>query len=220
MGHRRFVDRHGLEAALEGRVLFKVLAVFVQGRRTDGLKFPASKHWFEDAGRVDRAFRCTRANERVNFVDEDDDVAAIADFLGDLLEAFFEVTAVAASGDKAAEVERVDLFVLERLRNLALDDRLCEALDDGGLADAGLTDQNRVVLGATGKDLHDAFHFLLAPDDGVEFPVARRLREVAAVLVENRRALVRRRRFCAADDRGFLALVTREQLNDGLANAS
>jgi hypothetical protein len=49
-----------------------------------------------------------------------------------------------------------------------LDDVLGQALDDGGLADTGLADQDGVVLGAAREDLHDPLDLLLAPDDRVE----------------------------------------------------
>src|SRR5580658_9400022 len=48
----------------------------------------------------------------VDLVDEDDDVTARANLLGDLLEALLEVTAVTAAGDQRSEVERVELLVL------------------------------------------------------------------------------------------------------------
>src|SRR5690606_26622734 len=96
----------------------------------------------QDVGGIDRALCGARTHEGVDLVDEDDDVAARADLLGDLLEALLEVAAVAGSGDERAEVERVDLLLLERLGHIALDDREGEALDDGRLADSGLTDQH------------------------------------------------------------------------------
>ncbi len=103
-----------------------------------------------------------------------------------ILQALLEVTAVAGTGDERAEVERVELLVLQRLGNIALDDRLGQTFDDGGLADAGLADQDGVVLGTAGEDLHDPLRLLLAPDDRVELVVARGLGEVATELVEHR----------------------------------
>src|SRR6185437_249425 len=161
----------------------------------------------------------TGADERVDLVDERDDVAAGADLLGDLLQALLEVAAVAGAGDERAEVERVELLVLQRLRHVAADDRLGEALHDGGLADAGLADQHGVVLGAARQDLHDALDLLLAPDHGVELVVARGLREVAAELVEDLAACLRRRLIVAADLHLLLALVAGEELDDLLAHA-
>jgi hypothetical protein len=60
----------------------------------------------------------------------------------------------------------------------------CEALDDRGLADAGLADQHRVVLGLAREDLDRAPDLLVPADDRVELPAARGLHEVAAVLLE------------------------------------
>ena len=42
----------------------------------------------------------------------------------------------------------IDLLVLQALRNVAADDALGQALDDGRLTDAGLADQHRIVLRA------------------------------------------------------------------------
>ena len=71
-----------------------------------------------------------------------------------------------------------------------LGDPLGEALDDGRLADAGLADEHRVVLGAAGEDLHDPLDLGLAADDGVELAVGRQLGQVAAELVEQLRGLL------------------------------
>ena len=55
--------------------------------------------------------------------------------------------------------------------HVAVDDPLGEALDDRGLADAGLADQDGVVLGAAGEDLDDAADLVVAPDHRVELAV-------------------------------------------------
>ena len=189
MGDRRLLDVDRLEPPLERRVLLEVLAVLVARRRADRLQLAAREHRLEDAGRVDRALGRAGADERVQLVDEQHDVAAGPDLLEDLLQPLLEVAAVAGAGHERAEVERVDLLALERLGNLALDDVLGEALDDRGLADAGLADQHRVVLGPARQHLHDALDLLLAADDRVELGLARELGEVAAELVEHHRAL-------------------------------
>ena len=85
----------------------------------------------------------------MHLVDEQDDVAAGADLLEHLLQSLFEVTAVAAARNERTKVKGVQLLVLESLGHLALDDVLRQPFDDGGLADARLADEHRVVLGAT-----------------------------------------------------------------------
>ncbi len=128
-----------------------------------------------------------------------------------------EITAVAAAGHERAEVEGVQLLVLERLGHLSAHDVLREALDDGGLADAGLTDEDRVVLGAPRQHLHDPLDLLLATDHRVELALAGSLGEVAAELIEHQRC----RRGAlggATGGRGLLALIAAEQLDDLLAH--
>ena len=180
LGH---LDLH--EAPLEGGVALEVLAVLVQRGGADGLQLAAGQRRLEDAGRVDGALRGARADEVVELVDEQDDVARLADLLHDLLEALLELAAVLAAGDERGEVERPHLLALEQLGDLVVGDALGEALDDGRLADARLADEHGVVLGAPAEDLHDPLDLGLAADARVELALFGELGEVAAELVEH-----------------------------------
>src|SRR5262249_38501933 len=186
---RRLVDADLLEAALERGVALEVLAVLVERRRADRLQLAARKRRLEDRRCVDRALRGAGADEVMQLVDEQDDVAALLDLLHDLLQPLLELAAVLRAGDERGEVERVDLLALQQLGDLAVGDALREALDDGGLADAGLADQHRVVLLPPREDLHDPLDLGLATDDRIQLPLACLLREVAAELIEQLRAL-------------------------------
>src|SRR5829696_167785 len=181
---RRLADLDGLEAALQGLVLLHVLAVLVDRRRADDLDLTPRQRRLENRSRVYRALGGTCTDEVVDLVDEQDDVAVIGDLLHYLLEALLELAAVLGAGDQGAEIERVDLFVAEDLGHLALGDLLREPLDDGGLADAGLTYNHRVVLGAPDEDLHDPRYLLAPADDGIQLVLLGVGREVPAVLVE------------------------------------
>ena len=174
-----------LEAALEGGVALEVLAVFVERGGADGLQLAARQRRLEDGGRVDRAFGGAGADQVVELVDEQDDVALLADLLHDFLEALFELAAVLGAGDQGREVEREDLLALEQLGHLVVGDALGEAFDHGGLADAGFADEHRVVLGAPREDLHDPLDLGDAADAGVELAFFGELGEVAAELVEH-----------------------------------
>ena len=166
-----------------------------------GLQLAARERRLEDRGGVDRALGGARADEVVELVDEQDDVAALGDLLHHLLQALLELAAVLRAGDQGRQVQRVDLLALEQLGHVGVRDALGEALDDGGLADARLADEHGVVLRAPREDLHDPLDLGLAPDDGVELAVGGELGQVAAELVEQLRgllALALRRRRAAA----------------------
>ena len=155
-----------LEAALECSVLLEVLAVLVERGGTDGLQFASGQHRLEDRRGVDGAFGRTGTHERVDLVDEQDDVAAGLDLFETFLEALLEIAAVARPGHERAEVEGVELLVGSVSGTSSSDDRLGKAFDDGGLADAGLTDKHRVVLGAAREDLHHALELAGRPITG------------------------------------------------------
>ena len=72
---RRLADEHGLEAPLERRVLLDVLAVLVERGRADRAQLPAREHRLEHVAGVHRALGGARADDRVQLVDEDDDLA-------------------------------------------------------------------------------------------------------------------------------------------------
>ncbi len=186
---RGLVDLDLGEAALQRRVALEVFAVLVERRRADRLQLAAGQRRLQDRGGVDRALGGAGADQVVELVDEEDDVAALGDLFHHLLEALLELAAVLGAGDQRRQVERVDLLVAQQLGHLAVVDPRGQALDHGGLADAGLAQQHRVVLGAAREDLHDPLDLGLAADHRVELALLGELGQVAAELVEQFRAL-------------------------------
>ncbi len=182
---RRLADLHRLEPTLERRILFDVLPVLVERGRANGVQLAASQERLEHVGGVERPFGGACADDRVQLVDEEHDFTlGIDDFLEHGLEAILELTAVLRAGDERAHVEGDDALLLEPFGHVAAHDALRQAFDDGGLADAGLADQDGIVLGASREHLDDATDFLVASDHRVELALAGELGEVAAVLLE------------------------------------
>jgi hypothetical protein len=74
--------------------------------------------------------------------------------------------------------------MFQALGHVATHNALCQALDDGGLADAGLADQHRIVLGAPRQHLDDPADLVVTADDGVELALLSKLGEIAAVALQ------------------------------------
>ena len=181
----RLADEDGLEAPLERRVLLDVLAVLVERRRADRAQLAAREHRLQQVRRVDRALGRARADDRVQLVDEEDDLAlGVLDLLEDGLDPLLELAAVLRAGEQGADVERPHALALQALGHVAGDDPLGEALDDRGLPHSGLADQDRVVLRAAREHLDHAPDLLVAPDDRVELALLGELGQVAAELLE------------------------------------
>ena len=214
---RRLVHPHLLEAPLQRRIALEILAVLVERGGADRLQLTARKGRLEDRGGVDRALCRPCADEIVELVDEQDDVAPLGDLLHHLLQALLELTAVLGARDQGGKVERVDLLVLEQLGHLVGRDARSKPLDDGCLADAGLADQHGVVLLPAREDLHHALDLGLAADDGVELAFGGGLGQVAAELVEQLRALRLLAR-CGGARTGLAAAGAGEHADDLVAD--
>ena len=181
----RLADHHRLEPPLERGVLLDVLPVLVERRRADRVQLAAGEHRLQHVRRVHRSFRRAGADDGVELVDEENHLALrVGDLLEHRLEPLLELAAVLRAGDERAHVERDDALVLEPFGHVAADDAAGEAFDDRGLADAGLADEDRVVLGAARQHLDDAADLLVAADHRIELALARQLGEVAAVALE------------------------------------
>ena len=160
-------------------------AVLVERRRADCPQLAAREHRLEQVPRADRALGGARADDRVELVDEQDDLAlARGDLLEHGLEPLLELAAVLRARDERADIERPDALPLEPLGHVAGDDPLRQPLGDRGLADPGLADEHGVVLRTAGEHLDRAPDLLVAPDHRIELPLLGERGEVAPVLLE------------------------------------
>ena len=129
----------------------------------------------------------------MGFVDEQDDRFRRGfDFVDHAFETPLEFTFDAGAGLQQAHVQRQQLDALEHLRHFTGSDARGQAFDDGGFTDAGLTDHDRVVFAATGKDVDHLPDRAIAAQHRVEFAVAGLLGQVVREALQQRFALRRR----------------------------
>ena len=171
---------HRLEAPLQGGVLLDVLAVLVERGGAHARSSPRASIGLSRLAASTAPCGGARADDRVELVEEQDDrPLGVGDFLQDRLQAFLELAPVGGPGDQAADVERDHATLAQRLGDVAGDDPLGQALDDRRLADAGLADQDGVVLRAPAEHLDHAADLVVAADDRVELALLGDLREIA-----------------------------------------
>ena len=149
------------------------------------VELAAGEHRLQEVRGVHRALGGTRADDGMELVDEQDDLAlGVLDLLQDSLEPLLELAAELGAGDERTEVERHDPLVLESLWHVPTDDPLGEPFDDGRLPDTGLADEDRVVLRPPAEDLDDPPDLVVTTDHGIELSGSRLCSQVAAVLLE------------------------------------
>ena len=100
---RRLADVHLLESALERRVLLDVLAVLVERGGADHAQLAAREHRLDHVAGVHRSLGAAGTDDRVQFVDEGDDLAlGVGDLLEHRLEPLLELAAVLGAGEHRA----------------------------------------------------------------------------------------------------------------------
>ena len=119
----------------------------------------------------------------MQLVDKQDDVLGPADLVHHGLDPLLELAAVLRPGHHHGQVEDDQPAVVEDVGDVPADDHLGQPLDDGRLADAGLAEQDGVVLLPAAEDLDDPLDLVLAADDRVQLPLLGQLGQVAAEAV-------------------------------------
>jgi hypothetical protein len=98
-----------------------------------------------------------------------------------------ELATVFGTGDHQREVESNDLFVPQQFRHVPAGDLLRQTFGNGGLAHAGLTQENGVILRPAAKHLDDSLDLVAAADDGVQLALFGEFGQVTPESAERRR---------------------------------
>ena len=168
----RLVDRDRLEAAFERRILFDVLAILIQRGRTDDLDVAARERRLQDVRRIHRAFGRARADNHMQLINKQDHVFGVLQLVEHALNALFKLAAVLGARNHTGQIERNQTLALQVLGYVAGHNLLCQALGNRSLANARVTNERRIVLGAAGQDLDDAVDLFLTADDWVKLALA------------------------------------------------
>ena len=139
-------DHHRLEPTLQRAILLYVLPILVQRGRADALELASGQRGLQHIRRVDRTFSGPRAHQRVDFVDEEDDVAILCYLIHYRFEPLLELTAILRPRDHGRHIESEHAVAFQTVRHLSRRNQLRQTLHDCRLTDPGLADEHRVVL--------------------------------------------------------------------------
>ena len=169
----RFVDFNHLEAPLKCGIALEVLLVFAPGGGGNGSEFPARQGGLEQVGRVRGARLITCPDDGVGLVDKQQHrQRRLLHRLNDVFQALLELALYARARLQQAEVEGAHRDRLQRVRDIAFTDTQRQAFHQCGFAYTRFAHQNRVVLAATGENIHHLADFIVAAKYRVDFTVA------------------------------------------------
>ena len=181
----RFGNRKRLEATRQGTVLLKVLAEFFKRGSANNLNLATAQRRLQNSRSVNGTFGGTGTDQRVDLVDEQDNLAVVLHFLDAFLQALFEFTAKLAARNQRGHVQRDNALATQKIGHLIRHDELGQSFHHGGFAHTRLAQQQRVVLLATRQNLHHALYFFRAADNRVQLAIARFFRKIGAEFLQD-----------------------------------
>ena len=177
------VDR--LETPLKCSVLLDMFTVLFCRSCADDLDFSTRQWWLKDGCGIDGAFCRAGTNDGMNLVDEEDVILGFLQLSNNLLHAVLKLTAILGSCYQTCQVKRPDLLSAQDVRNVARSNKLSQALNNGGLTNARISQDKWVVLLAARKNLHDTLNLAVTTDDRVKLFICGKLSKVAAKLLQH-----------------------------------
>ena len=214
--HRRLDHVDLLEAPRQRMILLEDAAIFGERGGADALELTRRQRRLEQVGGIQCAPRGrTGPDEGVDLVDEQDGLTVGTQLLEHRLQALLEVAAILGAGQQCTHVQRVDGGILEHLGRVALHDAPGQPLGNGGLANASLAHQQRVVLAPAHQHLDDALQLALTADQRIDPTLAGGRVEIGGVLLQRALGIG----VASPLSRGLLGLVLARLLLLGLGDA-
>ena len=180
---RWLIDHNGLETTLQSSIFLNVLAVLIQGGCANAVQFAPCQHRFQHVRGVHGTFSSACSHEGMQFVNKKDNATFGARYLlEDGFQTFLKLASVLSSCDECTQIEGHYLFVGQRFWHITAHDTLGQPFNNSGFADARLTNQYRIILGAATQYLDDAPDLLITPNDRIKLALPGQFSEVASIL--------------------------------------
>ena len=115
-----------------------MLPVLVRRGGADSAQLPAGQRRLEQVPGVNGAIACTRADQGMHLVNEEDDRAlGVLHLLDNAFDTLLELAAELGAGQQRPDVERQHSLAQQRLRDGLGSNALRQPLGDSGLPDTG-----------------------------------------------------------------------------------
>ena len=184
--HPGFFDHQRLEPPRKSGIFLNIFAIFIERGCTHAMKLATGKRRLDQIGRIHGTIRFARPHQNVHLVNKEDDFTRCSlDFFQNRFQPFLEFTAIFRTCNQRAHIQSHQTLFAQAFGNVTIDDAQGKAFGNRGFPDTRLPNQDGVILGAAAENLHRAADFLIAPDDRVNLPVPRGLRQIPRIFLES-----------------------------------
>ena len=105
----------------------------------------------------------------MQFINKENDIACLGDFINHFFQSFFKFAAVFGTGNKGRHIKRDYSFATQSFWNMAIDNTLRKPFGNRCFADSRFTDKDRVIFCPAAQNLNDPLNFCFPANDGINF---------------------------------------------------
>src|SRR5699024_11171937 len=128
----------------------------------------------------------TGTYNRMDFIDEKDDIRIFLQLVDDRADTFLKLTTVFCSSHHRGHIKHHHALFKQNAQNFLLHNTQCQTLYDGRFSESWFTDKHRIVLLTAAQDLRQTFNLAFATHNRVQLAFFGSPRHVYAEIVQHR----------------------------------
>ena len=184
--NRRLIYHNRLETPCKCSILLNILTVLIQSCSTDTVKLTSCQHRLQHVSCIHGTICLTCTNDQMKLIDEQNNLSfALLHLFQYRFQTFLKLTTILGTGNQCTHIQCKNFLILKAFRYVPCHNTLCQSLNGCCLTDTRLTDENRVVLGFTGKDTDDVSDLHITSDHRIQLLVLRLLYQILAVFIQS-----------------------------------
>ena len=183
--HCRLIYHNRLETTGKCRIFFNILTVLIQSCGTDTVQLTSGKHRLQHISCIHGTICLTGTDDQMKLIDEQNDLSfALLHFLKYCFQTFLKLTTILGTCNQCSHIQGKNLLVLQAFRYIPCHNTLCQSLDGCCFTNTRLTDENRVVLGLTGKDTDNITDLHITADHRIKLLILSFLHKILAIFIQ------------------------------------
>ena len=182
--YRWLIYHNRLETTFQGSVLLNILTVFIQRGRADTVKLTTSKHWLQHIAGIHCTIRLTCTYDQVKLINKQDDLTfALFHLFQNCFQTFLKFTTVFGTCYQCAHIQGKNFLILQCFRNISRYNSLCKTFHSGCFTNTRFTDENRIVLGLTGKNTDHIPDLTVTSNDRIQLLASCLFHKIFAIFI-------------------------------------
>ena len=184
--YRGLIYHNRLETTFQGCILFNILTILIQSSCTDTMKLATCKHWLKHVAGIHGTICFTCAHNKMKLINKQDNLTfAFLNFFQHSLQTFLKFASIFSSGYQSSHIQSKNFLVLQCFRHISCHDSLGKTFYGCSFTNARLTNENRVVLGLTGKDSDHITDLAVSSDNRIKLLASGFLYQVFTIFIQS-----------------------------------